>query len=113
MELLRVLQDGSPVPMREVTTRLRLAPSTVSNLVRNLSGSGLVKRRASGTDLRSAELVASPKALTLLGRYDEASRTAVHDALAELNAADRKAVENALPALQRLVASLENPEREG
>src|ERR1044072_2972035 len=42
-ELLRVLAEGDATP-REVAPRLRVAPSTVSNLVRTMSAAGLVER---------------------------------------------------------------------
>ncbi|MFD5477665.1 MarR family winged helix-turn-helix transcriptional regulator [Streptomyces hawaiiensis] len=68
IELLRVLSDAGALAQREVATRLRAAPSTVGNLVRAMTASGLVEREPSPTGLRTVPLVASPHALEPLSR---------------------------------------------
>lgn len=107
IQLLRVLEAEQPLGTREVADRLRLAPSTVSNLVRTMSGNGLVQRRVSERDLRSTELAATDHALQLLRRYDAASDATMREALDDLGPQDRRAVVDALPALRKLVESLE------
>jgi len=107
IQLLRVLEDGRAVGMRDVADRLQLAPSTVSNLVRTMTAHGLVERRTSDADLRSAELVATDHALGLLHRYDELSDIALRNALDDLSARDRNAIVKAVPALRQLLQSLE------
>ncbi|MFE7901892.1 MarR family winged helix-turn-helix transcriptional regulator [Streptomyces sp. NPDC057424] len=107
IELLRVLADAGALAPRDVATRLRVAPSTVSNLVRAMTASGLVERRPSSTDLRTVTLVASPRALDLLGRYDRVSTEALSRALAALAPDSRQAIEEALPALTELIGALE------
>ena len=109
IELLRTLEATPGLSVREVADRLQVAPSTVSNLVRATTAGGLVERRPSAVDQRAVELVASPAALALLARYDEASRALLHAALGRLDAADRRAVAAAVPALARLLASLDGP----
>ncbi|MFJ8593407.1 MarR family winged helix-turn-helix transcriptional regulator [Streptomyces sp. NPDC093598] len=107
IELLRVLSDAGALAPREVATRLRVAPSTVSNLVRAMTASGLVERKPSSTDLRTVTLVASPHALDLLSRYDRVSTETLRHALTALTPDSRRAIEEALPALTELIGALE------
>ncbi|GAA2330911.1 MarR family transcriptional regulator [Streptomyces caniferus] len=107
IELLRVLSAGGPLGTRAVAERLRISPSTVSNLVRTMTAAGLVERHASTTDLRAVDLSVSPGASELLERYDRASRETLEQAVAKLPPGDRDALTAALPALARLVTALE------
>ncbi|MCK8438910.1 MarR family transcriptional regulator [Streptomyces sp. D2-8] len=106
IELLRVLSDAGTLAPREVATRLRVASSTVSNLVRAMTASGLVERKPSPTDLRTT-LVASPRALDLLDRYDRVSTETLRPALTALAPDSRQAIEEALPTLTELIPALE------
>ncbi|MGW8377495.1 MarR family transcriptional regulator [Streptomyces sp. ODS28] len=106
IELLRVLVAWGPLGTRSVAARLRVSPSTVSNLVRSATADGLVRRQASETDLRAVELTATDRARELLDRYDAASRDAIEQALARLPRKDRDTLAEALPALERLTTEL-------
>ncbi|MER7394599.1 MarR family transcriptional regulator [Streptomyces sp. NPDC000151] len=106
IELLRVLSADGPLGTGAVAARLSVSPSTVSNLVRAMAAAGLVERRPSATDARSVGLSATPAALELLARYDRASTRALQEALHGLPPGDRAAVDKAIPALERLAASL-------
>ncbi|WP_052862801.1 MarR family winged helix-turn-helix transcriptional regulator [Streptomyces niger] len=108
IELLRALSaapDG--LAPREAAARLRIAPSTVSNLVRTMTAAGLVERISQPHDLRTVTLTASATARELLERYDSASTAALVTASAELPAADRAALAAAMPALDRLLLAME------
>ncbi|MBQ0868800.1 MarR family winged helix-turn-helix transcriptional regulator, partial [Streptomyces sp. RK75] len=106
IELLRSLAEDGPCTPREVAGRLRIAPSTVSNLVRAMTASGLVERTPSATDPRTVRLAASPKALDLLGRYDRVSTCALRRALDELGPERREVLERALPVFAELLTVL-------
>jgi DNA-binding MarR family transcriptional regulator len=108
VEALRVLVQDGPMAPGELATRLQVARSTVSNLLRSLTTAGLVDRRA-GKDFRTVQVTASAHAVSLLTRFDEVSERILDRALAELTAADRRAIEQAAPALARLTAALELP----
>ncbi|MFC8178014.1 hypothetical protein CH293_07470 [Rhodococcus sp. 14-2470-1b] len=109
IEVLRALvEDPSSTP-GGLATRLDLARSTVSNLVKAMVTNGLVERTAATTDLRSAQLCASPKAVELLARYDRSSSQVLSDALATLPERDRRAVAAALPALAAITQVLQRP----
>ncbi|MFL5996378.1 MAG: MarR family winged helix-turn-helix transcriptional regulator [Streptomyces sp.] len=107
IELLRALAEAGPLSPRQAADRLRLAPSTISNLVRAMTTAGLIEREPSTTDLRTVALAASPSALELLHTYDRTSTAALHRALADLTPDSREAIEHALPALAELLTVLE------
>ncbi|MFJ5035258.1 MarR family winged helix-turn-helix transcriptional regulator [Streptomyces sp. NPDC088560] len=108
IELLRVLYEAGALTPREAAARLRVAPSTVSNLVRTMTASGLIERTPSSTDLRTVQLTASPHALDLLDRYDRVSTGALRRALVDLAPESRQALDQALPALAELLTALED-----
>lgn len=108
IELLRALAAEGSLGTKVVADRLRIAPSTVSNLVKTMVASGLVERAADRADQRAVVLTPTPAALDLLDRYDRASTAALQGALAALPAADRAALRDALPVLRRLVRELDN-----
>ncbi|MEU7166765.1 MarR family transcriptional regulator [Streptomyces morookaense] len=107
IELLRALAEAGPLSPRQAADRLRLAPSTISNLVRTMTAAGLVERKPSATDLRTVHLIATPTALEMLHTYDRTSTAALHRALANLAPHNREAIERALPALAELLTVLE------
>ena len=106
IELLRALAEG-PLSPNAAAQRLRLARSTVSNLVKAMTAAGLVAREQTPGDLRSVRLAATPLALHLLGRYDRASSALIAEALDQLASSDRAALEASLPVLARLTETLE------
>ncbi|MBC2865503.1 MarR family transcriptional regulator [Streptomyces mexicanus] len=108
IELLRALSSAPEgLSPGAVATRVRVAPSTVSNLVRTMSAARLVDRVRPAHDQRTVVLTASQEALHLLDRYDRASTAALTRVVTELSDADRRALDQALPALDRLVTALE------
>lgn len=104
VELLRVLADQGPQSPSGLADRLHLARPTVSNLLRTMTGTGLVDR-APGAG-RGVAVSATDHARDLLHRYDAASARTLEVALARLDADDRAALTAALPALDRLLAAL-------
>ncbi|MFV2120450.1 MarR family winged helix-turn-helix transcriptional regulator [Streptomyces sp. Act-28] len=108
IELLRAL-SSSPEGLSPgaAAARLRMAPSTVSNLVRTMTAARLVERVRPAHDQRTVVLTASREALALLERYDRASTAALVRIVEEMTDSDRAALDRALPALGRLVRALE------
>ncbi|RMI33006.1 MarR family winged helix-turn-helix transcriptional regulator [Nocardia stercoris] len=106
IELLRLLVATDGITPGGAATELRVAQSTISNLVRTMAAADLVERLPLPSDGRGALLVASTHARSLLARYDRASAAVLREALDDLPAADRRAIQDALPALQRLLSAL-------
>jgi len=107
IELLRVLLAHGPIGSGEVAARLRVASSTVSNLVRTMVANGLVERRPRPDDLRAVRLAPTDKARDLLRRYDQASSVRLDQALRQLTPADQATVASALPVLEQLLRTLD------
>ncbi|MFF9408069.1 MarR family winged helix-turn-helix transcriptional regulator [Streptomyces anandii] len=106
VELLQVLGEHSPARISDLAARRRLAQSTVSGLIGQMIGSGLVTR-----DVDSADRRASVVALTDAGREKLAAWTTAHErridaALAALDEGARGAIVQALPALFQLAETL-------
>ncbi|MBF6332222.1 MarR family winged helix-turn-helix transcriptional regulator [Nocardia transvalensis] len=106
-ELLRALPESGTVTPRAVAAQLRLAPPTVSNLVKSMTTAGLVARTPDPNDLRTVGLSLTPRATQLLDSYNRISASILNQALNDLSAADRRTLHGALPALERLLAALE------
>ena len=110
IELLRVIAENGAMTPSEVAARLRVAPSTISNLVRTMHVSGLVERIPSHTDLRTVTLMPSATARDLLDRYDHTSAIIIKKAADQLTADQRLQLERAIPLLRALLTVLESPD---
>jgi DNA-binding MarR family transcriptional regulator len=109
VELLQVLGEHSPARISDLAARRRLAPSTVSGLIGQMTTAGLVAR-----DVDAADRRASVVTLTDAGREKLAAWTVAHErridaALDALDGTSRAAVTNALPALFQLAEHLGEP----
>jgi DNA-binding MarR family transcriptional regulator len=108
IELLQVLAEHSPARISDLAARQRLAASTVSGLIGQMIGAGLVARGVDPADRR-----ASVVTLTNLGHDQLTAWTAAHErrldtALAALDDHDRAAVLAALPGLTQLAEHLDD-----
>ena len=103
--LLNVVRTG-PVRLSEIAEQEGLNPTLLSRTVGHLMDDGLVKRTTDPTDRRSAWVEATVEGRRLAQRIRRQRTAAVEVALARLDADDRRALEVALPALERLAVSL-------
>jgi DNA-binding MarR family transcriptional regulator len=103
--LLNTVRNG-PIKLAEVAEQEGLNPTLLSRTVANLAQDGLVVRTADEGDRRSAWLDATAAGRELAERIREQRTQAVEAALAQLSSDDRKLVEDALPALERLAQHL-------
>jgi DNA-binding MarR family transcriptional regulator len=93
--------------VQEAARALGLAQNTISTLVGRLVDKGLLERRCNERDSRAAALSLSPAAARRMAEWRDRRGEVVSSALASLGAEDRRAIEEALPRLQRLVDLLE------
>ncbi|MFJ7773050.1 MarR family winged helix-turn-helix transcriptional regulator [Streptomyces sp. NPDC097107] len=107
IELLRALAEG-PLSPRAAAQRLGVATSTISNLVKTMKAAGLVNRESAPDDLRTVVLTPSPSALELLDRYDRISSAVLAQAIDQMPAGSRDALEASLPVLAQLVSTLDS-----
>jgi DNA-binding MarR family transcriptional regulator len=106
VELLQSLAEAAPARVGDLAARLRLAPSTVSGLISQMIGAGLVERGTDARDRRVAVVGLSEAGQRQLGEWNAAHQRRIALALAELEPAERSAIDGALPALSRLVDRL-------
>jgi DNA-binding MarR family transcriptional regulator len=106
VDLLRVIRRLPGISVGEAAHELGVAPNTVSTLVGQLTGAGLVERRIDGSDRRVAhlELTASARRQVDEARTRRASSLAA--ALVALGAEDRRRVREVVAVLARLTGEL-------
>ncbi len=111
VEVLRALVEGGPQGTVELSRRVGVTSSTLSNLLRTMDKRGLVARaRGGGEDQRRVAVHITAAARDLLDRYDASTSGTIDRALAAMPAAERETIENALPALRHLVEVLRTTE---
>ena len=104
---LRLLVEAEPgVGVAAAARSLHLAGNTVSTLVNQLVGAGMVHRAVDPADRRAAHLSLTDAARERLARWRSARGVLVADAMQRLPDADVAALEAALPALKNLVREL-------
>ena len=108
VELMQLLADSPGLRAREISDRLLLAPTTVSTLIGQLLTSDLIDRRPDPADRRAWQLHLTGDGKKQLRSWQQANRRVLDGAMAKLEAADRRAVRAALPALARLVGHLDD-----
>jgi DNA-binding MarR family transcriptional regulator len=106
IELLRLVEAHPGMRVSEAAKRLYLAGNSVSTLVNQLSGAGLLRRETDPDDRRFARLLPTPEAAARLRAWEERRTVLVRQQVDLLSDADRAALTAALPALQRLAENL-------
>jgi DNA-binding MarR family transcriptional regulator len=107
LELLRLVERHPGIRVREAAVELRLAPNTVSTLVRHLSDAGLLDRGADLEDRRVARLRLTSAAGERLRRWRDRRHEILAARLAALAENDRHSLAEALPVLDQVAQSLE------
>lgn len=110
IELLRVVEAEPGIGVAGAARVLHLAGNSVSTLVNQLVEAGMLTRGVDAADRRAARLELTPAARERLDRWRTARSELLANSLAQLSTEDTKALENALPALRRLMVTLEKEE---
>jgi DNA-binding MarR family transcriptional regulator len=107
LELLRLVELQPGIRVGDAARSLRLAPNTISTLVRELKQAQLLEAGAGDDDGRAVHLSLTDAARKRFGRWrDERVQTLV-SALAELSEAERQALREAQPGMKALLEQLE------
>jgi DNA-binding MarR family transcriptional regulator len=109
--VLARLRDGGPQRITALAAAEAVAQPTMTTLVQRLERGGLVQRRADAADGRAVLVAVTDDGLHALRRFRERRTAELGARLAALDAADRAALEAALPALDRLIATREDTRR--
>ena len=107
LELARVVRRNPGISTAGAAEAMRLAPNTVSTLIRDLASAGLLVRRTDPSDRRVARLELTESWKRKIDAWRDRRVTAVDDAIRRLSPVDRRRIERALPALERLAQELE------
>ncbi len=107
-ELVRLVRRNPGVRIGSAASELRLAPNTVSTLVRSLIETGWLERKTDPEDSRSGQLYLSNTAEVSVAEWRDRRLAVLDDAMSKLPARDRHRVEAALPAIFQLVDRLED-----
>ena len=109
-DVLVTVANRPGVGVTEVADELRLAPNTVSTLVRQLVERGLLVRSTDPTDRRAARLDITPAARARIDAHRDRRAETMERALAHLDPAERQVLAAAVPLLHRLTDALEADE---
>ncbi|HZU40435.1 MAG TPA: winged helix DNA-binding protein [Solirubrobacteraceae bacterium] len=103
--LLQVVREG-PVRLAELVESEGINPTMLSRVIADLVEAGLLERVSDASDRRAAWVSATAAGRRLAERMRRERTDAVNLALGQLSAADRRALERALPALEALGEAL-------
>ncbi|MFJ1705068.1 MarR family winged helix-turn-helix transcriptional regulator [Kitasatospora sp. NPDC088346] len=106
VELLRLVAARPGIRVSVAAKELFLAGNSVSTLVNQLVGAGLLRRDPDPADGRAALLHPTPEAAARLAAWDARRSALVREQVARLPEPDRAALTAALPALRRLAEGL-------
>ena len=106
VEVLRVVADRPGIGVAAAARELHLAPNSVSTLVNQLVDAGLLRRETDPADRRATRLEITGAARARMAAWRRARTGLVADALTGLSEEDTTAIEQALPALEKLMGIL-------
>ena len=102
LELVRLLRRQPGLCVTQAAQELRLAPNTVSTLVRELVEAGVLERRVDDADRRVARLDLVSEMRRKLERWRDERVVTLASAIDQLPRSDRRALLRALPLLDAL-----------
>jgi DNA-binding MarR family transcriptional regulator len=107
LELLRLVRDREGLRVQEASTLLRIAPNSVSTLVKQLEGAGLLARWADPRDGRATRLRLTAAARGRMAHWRDERQSVIAAAFSTLSPSDRRAIDAALGPLRRMAAAIE------
>jgi DNA-binding MarR family transcriptional regulator len=109
-ELLRLVRRRPGTSVAQAAAELRLAPNTVSTLVRQLSDLGHLERRVNESDRRVARLELSEDTARKMGAFRDRRVAAMADAMRRLPRADQRRLRGTVAVLMRVSLAMEYAE---
>jgi DNA-binding MarR family transcriptional regulator len=106
-ELLRLAVRRPGLSVAEAAHELRLAPNSVSTMVSQLVTDGLLRRVRADADGRMVRLTITDQGTARVAQWRDLRAELTGRALETMSAADREAIQLALPALARLAEVME------
>ncbi|MCR6486726.1 MarR family winged helix-turn-helix transcriptional regulator [Amycolatopsis sp. OK19-0408] len=106
VEVLRVVADHPGIGVGATARELHLATNSVSTLVNQLADAGLLRREPDPADRRATRLEITDTARDRMASWRRVRTELVAGALTGLSEADILTIEQALPALEKLMGIL-------
>jgi DNA-binding MarR family transcriptional regulator len=106
LDLVRLVRRRPGISVAEAAAELRLAPNTVSTLVRQLTNSDMLLRSADMTDRRIARLELTEDMADKVGRFRDRRVAMLASAFAELPPTELQRLEAGVALLQQVAARL-------
>jgi DNA-binding MarR family transcriptional regulator len=106
-ELLRLIARRPGISVAEAAQELGLAPNSVSTMVSKLTADGLLSRGHDAADGRAVRLTVTDNGTARIMQWRDIRAEFAGRALERLDAADRRAISAAVPALARLAERME------
>jgi DNA-binding MarR family transcriptional regulator len=113
IELVRLVRRSPGISIADAARQLRLAPNTISTLVRQLCDRGLLHRRVDASDRRVGRLDLSTAIRRKVDDWRDRRVVALSEAMGRLSRKDQRVLVEALPMLAVLAEHLEREEPEG
>lgn len=110
LELIRLVRRNPDLSVADAAAELGLAANTVSTLVRQLAGTGVLERVRDSADGRVVRLRLTPDTRRRVEAWLDRRTAVTARALAELGPDDREALRRALPVLVRIAGALDRQE---
>jgi DNA-binding MarR family transcriptional regulator len=111
IDLVRVILRRPGVSVNQAADELRLAPNTVSTLVRQLSEQQLVVRRADPMDRRVARLDLTPAMRRKVAAFRDRRVGTLVGAMRRLSVRDQRRIGDTVELLDRLAGQLMEEEQ--
>jgi DNA-binding MarR family transcriptional regulator len=111
LELVRLVRRQPGVSVAEAASELRLAPNTVSTLVRQLTDLGLLSRCADASDRRVARLNLSADIRRKVDAWRDRRLEALTSAMGQLSVREKRCLEEAVKVLGCLAEYLDAEEQ--
>lgn len=101
--VLVTLTRTGPLRLGDLAQREGVAPPTLTRIVAALEEAGHLERQGDPDDRRAVLVAATPSGRSLVTGVKTARAAALRDRIAALSGADRRLLQAALPALEKLV----------
>jgi DNA-binding MarR family transcriptional regulator len=111
LSLLHTIDRLGPLGLTELAAEEDINPTMLSRIVGDLADGGLIDRVSDPHDKRAALVATTKKGRNLIERMRRQRTDVLSMALNDLTEPERRALENALPALEKLAHHLKGSRR--
>jgi DNA-binding MarR family transcriptional regulator len=106
LDLVRLVLHHPGISVAQAARQLRLAPNTVSTLVRQLTDVHMLIRRIDQSDRRVARLYLTPAMRRKVSAFLDRRVAALADVMRQFSVSERRRLTDALPVLEHLAERL-------